>query len=180
MKSFMLTSICLLILMLASCKKTSTPTDEAEHEAINGVELIFKKSGTTVATFTAEDPDGDGGNPPTRIDKISLQPGQTYTTEVVLRNIVNGVSTVVTGNVSSQSQHHEFYYLPSGISPVITKTDKDINGYPVGINTTWVTNTSGTGTMLLKLMHKPRIKGPNDDPSKGHTDIAITFPLEVK
>lgn len=175
-------SIALFALLLAglSCKKPSTPQDENEHEVINAVDLVFKKSGTTVATFTAEDPDGDGGNPPSRIDRITLQPGQTYTTEVVLRSIVNGSSTVVTGSISSQSAQHEFYYIPTGVATSITKTDKDINGYPVGINATWVTGTSGSGTILFKLMHKPLIKGPNDDPSKGHSDLAISFPISVQ
>ena len=163
-----------------SCKKTNTPQDEAEHEAINGVDLVFKVGGATVATFTAEDPDGDGGNPPTRIDRITLQPGQSYTTEVVLRNIVNGTSKVVTSSVSSQAVHHEFYYLPSGVAVNISKTDKDANGYPLGLNATWTTTTSGTGTLLFKLMHKPRIKGPNDDPSKGHSDLNVSFPMTIQ
>jgi hypothetical protein len=171
-----------ILLLLASlgCKKTGTPQDEAEHEAINAIDLVFKVGGNTVATFTAEDPDGDGGNPPSRIDRITLQPGQTYTSEVVLRNIVNGTSKVVTANVTSQAVHHEFYYLPSGVALNITKTDKDSNGYPLGLNATWATATSGTGTLLFKLMHKPRIKGPNDDPSKGHSDVSISFPLTIQ
>jgi hypothetical protein len=174
-------SLCIVAMAASlSCKKTGTPQDEAEHEAINGIDLVFKVGGSTVATITAEDPDGDGGNPPTRIDRITLQPGQTYTTEVVLRNIINGTSKVVTSSVTSQAVHHEFFYLPSGVAVNITKTDKDSNGYPLGINATWTTTTSGSGTLLFKLMHKPRIKGPNDDPSKGHSDVSISFPMTIQ
>ena len=180
MQSRLFALLFILSLASTSCKKTETPKDEAEHEAINAVDLVFKMGGATVATFTAEDPDGDGGNPPSRIDRITLQPGQTFTTEVVLRNIVNGNSKVVTGSVTSQAVHHEFFYLPSGVAVNITKTDKDSNGYPLGLNANWVTATSGTGTLLFKLMHKPRIKGPNDDPSKGHSDVSISFPLSIQ
>ena len=181
MKSrFSISLLIALLLFVHSCKKASDPKDESEHEAINAVDLVFKKAGAPFATFTAEDPDGDGGNPPSRIDRITLEAGQTYTAEVVLRNIVNGTSKVVTGSVSSQSEHHEFYYLPSSVGVTVTKTDKDSNGYPVGLLSSWAAGLPGSGTLLLKLMHKPRIKGPNDDPAKGHSDIAISFPITIQ
>lgn len=172
--------ILFLFLVAGSCQKASDPNDETEHEAINAIDLVFKQSGTTIATFTAEDPDGDGGNPPSRIDRITLKPGQAYSMETVLRNIVNGTSKVVSSSISSQADHHEFYYIPSGINVSVTKTDKDINGYPVGFSSSWSATTAGTGSVLVKLMHKPRIKGPNDDPSKGHSDIEISFPISVQ
>jgi hypothetical protein len=172
--------ILFLFLVAGSCKKASDPNDETEHEAINAIDLVFKQSGTTIATFTAEDPDGDGGNPPSRIDRITLKSGQTYSMETVLRNIVNGTSKVVNSSISSQSDHHELYYIPSGVNVAITKTDKDVNGYPVGFYSSWSATTAGTGTLLMKLMHKPRIKGPNDDPSKGHSDIEISFPISIQ
>ncbi|MFN4286809.1 MAG: hypothetical protein ACK4E8_12705 [Lacibacter sp.] len=166
---------------LTACKKAGSPKDETEHEAINAVDLIFKQSGTTVATFTAEDPDGDGGNPPTRIDEIVLDRNQTYTVTVVVRNISGGVSKDVSANIQAQARDHEFFFIPTGLSITITKNDRDSNGFPVGFNSTWVTgNTAASGTLQLRLMHKPRIKGPNDDPSKGHSDLLINFPARIR
>lgn len=177
---FLLTTV-IVLLTAAGCKKANKPNNETEHEAVNGVDLIFKQGTTVVATYTAEDPDGDGGNPPSRIDKITLQAGASYTVEVVLRNISNGVSKDISASVRSQAKEHEFFFLPSGIALTVVKTDTDSNGYPVGFNTNWtVGTTKSTGKVQLKLMHKPRIKGPNDDPSKGHSDLTIDFVTEIQ
>lgn len=178
-----ITSIVWIALLLAvvGCKKAGAPKDETEHEAINAVDLVFKQGGTVVATFTAEDPDGDGGNPPTRIDEILLNAGTTYTVDVILRNISGGISKDVSASIQAQARDHEFFFLPLGLTVSITKNDRDSNGFPVGFNSTWnIGSTTGTATLQLRLMHKPRIKGPNDDPSKGHSDLSINFPLRIR
>lgn len=164
----------------SSCKKTSVPNNETEHNAINGVELIFKQGSTVVATVVAEDPDGDGGNPPTRIDPIDLKAGQTYAASIVIKNISNGVVRDVTSEIQLQGKEHEFFFIPGGVNLTVTKTDKDANGFPLGIQTSWTTASAGTGTVMVKLMHKPLIKGPNDDPAKGHSDVQIIFPVRVQ
>lgn len=178
-----ITAVTTIFFLLAatSCKKASTPKDETEHEAINGIDLVFKRGGVTVATFTAEDPDGDGGNPPTRIDEIVLDVNSTYTVDVVLRNISGGISKDVTASIQAQARDHEFFFIPAAVPLTVTKNDRDSNGFPVGFNSTWVTGSSvGTGTLQLRLMHKPRIKGPNDDPSKGHSDLSVNFPVRLR
>ncbi len=170
-----------VLLVAAGCKKAGAPKDETEHEAINGVDLVVKKGGTVVATYTAEDPDGDGGNPPTRIDEILLDINSTYTVDVKLRNISGGTSKDVSANIQSQARDHEFFFLPTGVALTVVKNDRDSNGYPVGFNSTWTTGSAaGAGTLQLRLMHKPRIKGPNDDPSKGHSDLTINFPARIR
>jgi len=177
---FLLT-VLIVVIAATGCKKANNPNNETEHEAVNGVDLIFKQGSTVIATYTAEDPDGDGGNPPARIDKIVLQAGVTYNVEVRLRNISNGVSKDISASIKSQGKEHEFYFLPSGVAITILKTDTDSNGFPVGFNSTWTTGTTkSTGKVQLKLMHKPRIKGPNDDPSKGHSDLTIDFVTEIQ
>jgi hypothetical protein len=72
------------------------------------------------------------------------------------------------------------FYILSGLTFPIEKKDRDANGFPLGLITQWKTgNRVGQGTVLLKLMHKLLIKGPNNDSSKGHSDIAISFSLNV-
>lgn len=166
--------------LAVSCKKAAAPKNETEHTAINGVELIFRQGATVMETAVAEDPDGDGGNPPTRIDPIDLKAGQTYAAAVFIKNISNGVVKDVTAEIQLQGKEHEFYYIPTGVNLTVTKTDKDVNGFPLGIQSSWITNTAGSGSILVKLMHKPLIKGPNDDPSKGHTDVQISFPVRIQ
>ncbi|MEY5069750.1 MAG: hypothetical protein RLZ47_1612 [Bacteroidota bacterium] len=179
-KYFALTLFVAFLASVSSCKKASMAKNETEHEAINRVELIFKQAGNTVATIVAEDPDGDGGNPPSKIDPINLQVNQTYDVEVKFFNIVNGSTKEVTSTVQQQAKEHEVYFILSGFNFPIEKKDFDVNGFPLGLISQWKTGAvSAQGSVLLKLMHKPLIKGPNDDPSKGHSDIAVNFPLKV-
>jgi len=165
---------------ITSCKKASNANNESEHQAINRIEMLFKQGGNTVATIVAEDPDGDGGNPPSRIDNIRLEINKIYDVEVKFLNIINGVTKDITPSIIQQARQHEVYYLLSGLNFPIEKKDKDTNGFPLGLVSQWKTgNVGGQGTVLLKLMHKPLIKGANDDSSKGHSDIAISFSLNV-
>ena len=127
-----------------------------------------------------EDPDGDGGNPPSRIDTIFAITGKQYSVSVKLFNISSGVVKEVTASIVSQAAAHELYFIPSGITAVIQKTDKDKNGYPVGFQSNWQFSTTGSGSILLKLMHKTALKGANDGPNVGHSDIQISMPTIIK
>ena len=169
-----------LITLVFSCKKASVAKNETEHEAINRVELIFKQGSTVVGTAIAEDPDGDGGNPPSRIDPINLKINTTYDVETKFINIIKGVTKDITPTIKQQGREHEVFFVLTGLNFSIQKTDVDGNGFPLGLNSQWRTNNAvGNGAVLLKLMHKPLIKGANDSPSKGHSDIAINFQLNL-
>ena len=164
-----------------SCKKASMANNESEHQAINRIEMLFKQGGTTVSTIVAEDPDGDGGNPPSRIDNINLDINKIYDVEVKFFNISNGVTKDLSSTILQQAKQHEVYFIISGLTLPVEKKDKDDNGFPIGLISQWKTgNAVGKGTVLLKLMHKPLVKGANDDPNKGHSDIAINYTLNVK
>jgi hypothetical protein len=172
--------ILLITVVLFSCKKASIAKNETEHLAINRIELILKQAGTTVATVIAEDPDGDGGNPPSRIDQINLQVNKTYDVEVKFINIINGVTKDITPTIQQQGREHEVFFVLTGLNLPIQKTDVDGNGFPIGLKSVWVTGSSAaSGSVLLKLMHKPLIKGANDSHTKGHSDIAISFQLNL-
>jgi hypothetical protein len=171
---------CAIVLHLNACKKASTPNDENEHEAINKIELVMSSGGVVTGTFIVEDVDGDGGNPPSRIDTIKLAPGKTYTASISFKNIVGTVVKDLTTTIKAQGNAHEVFYLPTGISVVVTKTDTDAVGRPLGLNSTWQTSATGTGIVLIKLMHKPFSKGMNDGPDVGHSDISIYVPLKIQ
>ena len=171
----------LLMYSLIGCSKSvDKPNNENEHESINKVELLFSESNGTTKTFVIEDADGDGGNPPSRIDTIIVQPNKQYTVTVKLYNIASGVVKEVTSTIQSQGASHEFYFIPAGVTAVIQKTDKDKNGYPIGFQSNWQFSSTGTGSILFKLMHKTALKGPNDGPNVGHSDIQISLPTIIK
>jgi hypothetical protein len=169
-----------LFCLIGCSKNVDKPNDENEHESINKIELLFSESGSTTKTFVIEDADGDGGKPPSRIDTIFAQPNKQYTVAVKLYNITNGVAKDVSSMIQTQGASHEFYFIPNGINVVIQKTDKDKNGYPIGFQSNWQFSTAGTGSILLKLMHKTALKGPNDGPNVGHSDIQISIPTIIK
>jgi hypothetical protein len=177
---YFITSLVLLVYTfgLNSCKKASNPNDENEHEAINKIELTFSMPGST-STFVAEDPDGDGGNPPTRIDTIRLKAGQTMGVMVKFKNLSGGTERDLSSGITAQGTAHEVFFIPTGVNLTITKLDKDAYGYPLGLNSSWVVGAAGTGSVLLKLMHKSGIKGPNDAPTLGHSDIQIQLPVRI-
>jgi hypothetical protein len=182
LKKYLIGMLCIaLSVSVISCKKASMANNESEHQAINRIEMLFKQGSTTVSTIVAEDPDGDGGNPPSRIDNISLDINKTYDVEVKFFNISNGVTKDISPTIVQQAKQHEVYFILSGLTLSIEKKDKDDSGFPLGLISQWKTGgAGGQGSLLLKLMHKPIIKGPNDDPNKGHSDIAISFNINVK
>jgi len=169
-----------LVLMAACSKSVNKPNNENEHEAINKIELVFTETGGGSTSFVIEDPDGDGGNPPSRIDTIKLNSNKQYTLTVKVFNIVSGVIKEVSSTILAQATSHEFYFIPSGVSVTIQKTDKDKNGYPIGFLSSWQTAGAGTGSILFKLMHKTALKGPNDGPNVGHSDIQLNLPITIK
>ena len=182
LKKYIIGMWCIALSVSAiSCKKASMANNESEHQAINRIEMLFKQGGTTVSTIVAEDPDGDGGNPPSRIDNINLDINKIYDVEVKFFNISNGVTKDLSSTILQQAKQHEVYFIISGLTLPVEKKDKDDNGFPIGLISHWKTgNAVGKGTVLLKLMHKPLVKGANDDPNKGHSDIAINYTLNVK
>ena len=170
----------LTVLFTFSCKKPSNANDENEHEAINKVTLTFSRAGAPDLVFLAEDPDGDGGLPPSRIDTIRLAGGQTYTVQIRFINIVNGVEKDLTSQIVAQGRSHEVFYIPTGLQLTVTKTDRDLSGFPIGVSTTWQTGPLALGSVLVKLMHKTGIKGPADSPNVGHSDLQLSMPIRVQ
>jgi hypothetical protein len=170
----------LFALVASSCKKTTKPNDENEHQAINKVVLTFTLPGGAAQTFLAEDPDGDGGNPPTRVDTIRLMKSQLYTVSFQVFNVVNGVEKNITPTIVAQGRSHEVFFIPSGVAISITKTDRDLSGFPIGVSSTWQTILPANGQVLVKLMHKTGIKGPNDSPDKGHSDLELPMPVRIE
>ena len=175
-------SACFLLVGVVGvgCKKASNPNNETEHESINKLEMTFRQGATTAGVFVVEDADGDGGNPPSRIDTIRLSPSQTYTVETKIFTVSAGTTREITPTILAQGTSHEFFYLPTGVSLTIAKTDRDANNFPLGLQSNWTSGATATGSVLVKLMHKPLLKGPNDAPTVGHSDIEIALPVKIQ
>jgi len=161
---------------LSSCDKTKNPKAETEHEAITTLSLVFSQGGVVLDTFKFDDPDGVGGLPPQQSDTIRLQQNQSYDVRVSFTNKTKTPPVDVTPTIVRQGFAHEVYYLPNSLSIEIEKTDLDGLGLPLGLVSIWRTGAaSGTGAVRVKLMHKPSVKGANDSPNLGHSDVDVFF-----
>ncbi len=174
--------IVLIAVAVTGCKKVDEAQNNSDHAAITTLILTFKQAGLTKYIATFDDPDGIGGNNPIKFDTIKLNANQAYQTELVLQNKTSGSTVDMTEKIRIAGREHEFFYTPTNVIVGISKTDVDANGFPLGFNTNWQTNTpttTNTAFIKLQLKHKPFNKGPNDDASKGHDDININFPIII-
>lgn len=170
----------LYMFVLSSCEDPEDANNENEHEAITTVAIYVSKTGIPTDTFYFDDPDGDGGNPPLLTDTIKLDTQSTYSVSLRFFNKTKYPTSDVTPTIQEQSTSHEVFILPTNAEFAITRTDKDAVGFPLGLLSIWQTaNIPIQGSVRIKLMHKPVIKGSNDSPEKGHSDIDVIFPLKI-
>ena len=180
------------------------PGEQNENELITTVTLTFTPSGGGSAiTASFNDPDGDGGTPPT-VDPISLSNSSTYTMTVRFLNELEDPAEDITEEVEEESDVHQVFYTGSAVQGPATGTnasavvehsysDTDENGYPIGLDNTMETTTTGSGEFIVTLRHMPPV---NDSPVKtgtlaadvasdgisalpGSTDASVTFNLTV-
>lgn len=169
----------------SSCKKI----DEGEgndEELITTMKLTFTPIGAGVpVTFTFNDADGPGGNPPTQ-DVIQLANGVSYDVSVQLLNATVTPPEDITTEVEEENTAHRFYYTASaGSLLTVSNLNDDDNGVPLGITSRWVAGAASTGTMKVTLRHYPgtppdkQISDPVNSPKSG-TDIEVNFSYTIQ
>lgn len=173
-----------------------------EEEVISRVELVMvPMGGGATVTAVFDDPDGDGGEPPT-IDGFALTMGVTYSTSVRFLNALETPAEDITVEVRDESDVHQVFFTgtavdgPASDHPGAALThayaDTDVNGLPIGLESTLVA-APGTGDLTITLRHLPPV---NDQAVKtaalagevrasgftalaGATDAQVTFPVAV-
>lgn len=170
-----------------------------ENEVITTVVLTFTKAGTAPIVAEFDDPDGDGGNPPT-IQPVNLTAG-SYAMTVGFQNRLETPAEEITTEVMDESDQHLLLFTGSAVigpaSPTtagpLTHTygDMDVNGFPIGLTNTMVAAV-GTGTLTVTLRHmppeEPPVKAANTpmlaktggiDSIGGSTDAQVNFMVTV-
>jgi hypothetical protein len=190
----MRTTLLSAILLLAACGDDG-PSDGNEGEVITTVILSFQ-DGASEDTFEFDDPDGDGGDPPT-IDPLNI-PAGTYTVTVAFENRLESPPEDITVEVADESTEHQVFFTgtavdgPASDQPGAPFThsyiDLDDNDLPIGL-TNQIIAGSGTGELTVTLRHMPPV---NDQPTKtadtaaavrdggfasvgGENDVQVTF-----
>jgi hypothetical protein len=178
---FWMVTLSASMVLLAGCNdKADEPEPADENELITTVNLKFTESGTTTAqTFSYRDTDGDGGQAPTKFDKIVLNANKTYDLAVELLDESKTPTDDVSKEVSEKSSEHLFVYtLTPNTLATYTYGDRDAKNLPIGLKGTLKTNAAGTGKLKVQLRHQPNAKDGTAAP--GSDDVNVDFDLTVQ
>lgn len=172
-------SILCAVVLLSSCKKADDPTPAAnEEELITDLTVTFtnKANSSEVITMTFSDPDGADG-PQSGTTKISgnLSANATYNVAVKLENKSGAQAEDITAEVKEEGAEHQIFYSTTGNLQFQSYTDKDANGNPIGVTTTFSTGIASTATLKITLKHQPNIKTASTTVADGETDIEVNF-----
>ncbi|NRD20193.1 type 1 periplasmic binding fold superfamily protein [Winogradskyella eckloniae] len=169
-------------IMFVSCSSDDDDHDDHDHEEELITTVTYKlTNGTDIVTIEFKDIDGDGSALPTYSISGPLTANTTYTGAIELLNETEDPAEDITEEVEEEGDEHEFFITSSISDIVITKTDVDEDGNPIGIESSLVTGDASTGTLTIILKHEPT--KPNDGTSAGaggSTDVEVTFDIEVQ
>jgi len=194
--SFILLSIGLVAAsMLAGCKDNTVPPKEDPGEIIDKITLIFNPTDNNSAPVTviARDDDAAGPDDMKADGPIELDATKSYDLFIQFEN------TLANGDISNEiqkegDQHMIFFAFTSDVfsSPAgngnvdsrddpMNYLDKDDNGLPIGLQTSWITGLSGSqGTFEIVLKHQPDVKSATSDSQIGSTDVQFTWDISIK
>lgn len=155
-----------ILFAVAACGDDAPPDGGNPEEVISRVTLTFaSQSGPDVVRAAFDDPDGDGGEPPT-IDPVPLVAGTTYDLSISFQNALEDPPEEITDEVRDEGDEHQVFLTGSAVKgPATTNAtaplehayaDMDLNGLPLGLANTIVA-TTGTGELVITLMHLPPV-----------------------
>lgn len=154
---------------------------ENENELITTIKLEFV-NGTDTKTFQFKDPDGDGGQAPV-INDIALKANTEYQLSVSFLDESKNPVEDLTEEVAAESDEHLVVFTPNPSSlGTYTYSDKDVNGFPIGLSGKFKTNQAGTGTLKVQLRHQPPINNKsvkNGTATPGSDDANVDFKVTV-
>lgn len=145
-----------LVVTVLGCESSAEPLPSLSD--ITRVSVTFTPpGGGSVLTAYIDDPDGVGPQAPTaQVGSLVFQPGTTYTGSVTLENRLTDPVTDVTTQVLARASDYRLYHrvagLLTGAGFIVTPTDGDAQGRPVGLAFTAAVNAeSGGDTGALEL-----------------------------
>ncbi len=165
-------------------KDPSNPAPINPQELITTVKLILTDASDSNNTFTVQwkDADGPGALAPV-IDTLLLDTTKTYNAVVSVLDETKSPVDDITKEIKEEAEAHQFFYtLSSNLNGrvSITRTDKDLNNLPVGLELQLSTTAgaSAQGTLNVVLSHYDGV--PKTASPSAESDIDITFPVRLK
>ncbi len=97
------------------CKDSGDDVEpDDENELITSVTLDFKEAGTGAMTsFSYKDADGDGGNPASRFDTVTLKANTEYTMTIEFLDESKSPVEDITEEIQEESDEHLLVYTAS-------------------------------------------------------------------
>lgn len=159
------------LVVVSSCKKGK----ENPQEVITTVVVHLTGAGGFDQEFTWEDKESDGSPV---IDAIELPANGTYDCHIHFFDRSGSNNEDITAEVEEESDVHLVIYKVNGANSTIVIDDTDINGKPIGLETTWTTGAGSSGSLQILLKHSPD-KDAADPSTTGETDVDVTFPVTI-
>lgn len=187
MKIERLLSFVVILSLFSSCEKDPVSTLPGLEDIVpNKITLQFVSVSDTSQTFrfTWRDSDGDGGAAPTS-DTITLDTG-TYHGSLTATYDLNGKNVDVTQEYVKYAVEHLVEYKSLGSSAsrlVISTTDKDVNGLPLGLKFNAVVgkkNSSSNNRLQVRIGHFATTSKPSTGqlPDGAEHDVSVEFVVE--
>lgn len=169
------------IALLVGCKEKAPPVTPTEEEVITTVTITLTEVGTSAVTeFMWEDIDGDGSNPPNRIDTFRIKKGAEYTGAIRIENRAITPAEDYTEEIRRLGTQHQFFFATADELVTILPTDLDANGHVVGLAFSVLGKQYGTSVVQVELSHFDDPGSKNGTRPSDETDISVKFPLVVQ
>ncbi|HEY4656202.1 MAG TPA: hypothetical protein VIH22_16905 [Cyclobacteriaceae bacterium] len=174
------------------------PGKEDTPELITKATLTFTPSGGgSLIVATATDPDGEGVLDIEVDGPINLAPNTSYNLAIALINELTDPTDPeynITSEVEEEGDEHMFFFGwtndvfsdPAGNGNIdnrdddVNYEDEDVNGLPLGLETSWTTGAVSSGTFRIVLKHQPDLKSASSTSSTGESDLDIGFTINIQ
>ena len=177
----------LTLLFFTACENDNNPDPVNEEEVITTLTARFTpQGGGNAVTLMYRDLDGDGPNDPTITVSGNFANGTVYSGSIELLNETETPAEDITEEIQEEDDEHQFFYaLANSDIAMVTYTDEDGDGNPVGLTVDMETTARGTTTLTMTLRHEPNknasgVSDGNIANAGGETDIEVTFTITVE
>lgn len=185
LKIFIVASIFVLPFVSSCDKEVEDPIIPNEEELITTViyTLVDTLTNDTIV-FTYRDADGDGGLAP-EITNADIQANTNYMAYLHLFNESATPAVEMTPEIINEAAAHQFFYInQSSLDLDINYEDSDVNGNPLGLETSVQSFDVTSGQLTIVLRHEPDkyaagVASGDITNAGGGTDIEVTFEISV-
>jgi len=168
---------------IQSCKDDVVPVNE--EEVINEIIVTLKDDANNTYTLAYKDSDGGGPLSPV-FTEDKLPANKSLTASIQLLNTLATPSENITNEVLEEADEHQFFYQFSGSgNPVVSYTDSDVNGKPIGIQFKLDTKSAYLGVLKVILRHQPNkeasgVASGDITNAGGATDVDVDFNITIE